>query len=108
MPDYRGLFLRGYGSCVSNHYGEVTHRSGEFGIIQGDSIRNITGISGFTDESGRRTMYGSTYYSGSIRGLQDGGSSGNVIHIDASKEVPTDVENRPINIAVKYFIRTIG
>ncbi len=42
-PDYRGVFLRGLGSVISNHYGTVTHTSSNLGELQGDAIRNITG-----------------------------------------------------------------
>jgi len=32
----------------------------------------------------------------------------NAFSMDASRVVPTSSENRPINTAVKYFIRAIG
>ena len=41
VPDYRGIFLRGYGSQVSSHYGTVTHASAGLGVLQGDAIREI-------------------------------------------------------------------
>ena len=113
-PDLRGIFLRGYGSQNhSQNNGSIVgmtstlYESEQLGIIQGDASRKITGISGFTDESGHKTMYDSTYYSGGITGLQDGGAGGRVIRIDTSREIPTADENRPVNIAVRYLIRAI-
>ena len=43
VPDYRGLFLRSYGSQNSYHYGTVTHSSAGLGQLQGDAIREIWG-----------------------------------------------------------------
>ena len=57
----RGLFLRGYGAQTSSHYGSVVHQSGELGMIQGDAIRNITGGSGDSPNSG-------AYYYGALAG----------------------------------------
>jgi len=110
VPDYRGLFLRGYGSCVSNHYGEVTHRSGEFGIIQGDAIRNVTGKFPM-DDNWRSPMSGPFYrpsgYSHGFPYAADWYHAGGVA-FDLSKCTPTDIEIRPINTTVKFFIRAIG
>lgn len=41
VPDYRGIFLRGRGSQMSTHYGNVTHSSAGLGQLQGDGIRPI-------------------------------------------------------------------
>ena len=68
VPDYQGMFLRGYGSqSYSQDNGDApsntTYASGNIGQIQGDSIRHFSGIAGsvgaqgdlgygyFTDES---------------------------------------------------------
>ena len=54
VPDYQGMFLRGYGSqSYSQTNGEIsgisstTHSSGSIGSIQGDSSRQIYGYLGF-------------------------------------------------------------
>ena len=51
LPDYRGVFLRGYGSRTHSQVNsgpnlgetETTHTSGALGIVQGDSIRSTRG-----------------------------------------------------------------
>ena len=105
-PDLRGLFLRGYGAQTSSHYGSVVHKSGELGMIQGDAIRNITGSSGDSPNSG-------AYYYGALAGGAGGarkfageGLRGrSAINFDASRVVPTANENRPVNTAVRFLIR---
>ena len=106
VPDYRGVFLRGYGSHISTHYGTVTHSSDALGVLQGDAIRNITGNfplgvdswSGFTG----------AFYMGN-HGNQlvsdDDGHKSYATFFNASRVVPTASENRPINIAVRYLIK---
>ena len=106
MPDLRGLFLRGYGAQTSSHYGSVVHQSGELGMVQGDAIRNITGSSGDSPNSG-------AYYYGALAGGAGGarkfageGLRGrSAINFDASRVVPTAEENRPVNTSVRYLIR---
>ena len=44
VPNYEGMFLRGRGSRTSTHYGSVTHASGALGALQGDAIRNFSGV----------------------------------------------------------------
>jgi len=115
VPDYRGLFLRGYGSHKSTHYvsdedteqGYTLHQSGEFGIPQGDAIREIEGEFGTPDEVyawakgvfklGTYNYAGSMSYSGGISFI-----------FQASRVTPVSNEIRPINLPVKYFIRAIG
>lgn len=43
VPNYQGVFLRGYGSQtqVDKIYGNVIHSSAALNILQGDTIRNI-------------------------------------------------------------------
>ena len=104
--DLRGLFLRGYGAQTSSHYGSVVHQSGELGMIQGDAIRNITGGSGDSPNSG-------AYYYGALAGGAGGarkfageGLRGrSALNFDASRVVPTAEENRPVNTSVRYLIR---
>ena len=108
-PDYRGVFLRGYGSVVSMHYGTVTHSSGSLNMLQGDSIRNISG-----EFVGARVASGGSVTSlfKSMENLWAYAHLGDKTYQDhvqyefnASYVVPTDNENRPINKAVNYIIR---
>lgn len=112
VPDYRGVFLRGLGSVTSTHYGTVQHQSGPLGILQGDSIRNITGrfvvddvirYGGYNgpQPDGAFKVTGSAYYDADSHGSWDGC----VLSFNASYVVPTANEDRPINRAVRYFIK---
>ena len=110
VPDYRGVFLRAYGSRTSSHYGTVTHQSGSLGELQGDAIRNITGrYSGYEFGRSGSTSYqaGALYDTGqtSTSGSEGHTSRALTLGLDASRVVPTATENRPINIAVKYIIK---
>ncbi|MFR8053978.1 MAG: phage tail protein, partial [Bilophila wadsworthia] len=42
VPNYQGVFLRGYGGQTSYHYGAVGHWSAGLGELQGDGIREIS------------------------------------------------------------------
>ena len=96
VPDYRGVFLRGLGG-----------NSTSLGELQGDAIRNITG--NFV------VIGGSIAYEGVFsqnRHRYSGSEWGNwgptpyyLTSFDASRVVPVAVENRPINKAVRYFIK---
>lgn len=101
-PDYRGVFLRGLGG-----------NSAGLNQLQGDAIRNITGTMGGSaaDKAGiwdygtgvfyqfnknrSSVEYSGTWYSYVSQGMG----------FDASRVVPTAEENRPINKAVRYFIK---
>ena len=93
-PDYRGVFLRGLGG-----------NSAALGMLQSDAIRNITGtVHGAVEESqsyatGAFSLITSTT-DGADHGKQSWGFS-----FDASRVVPVANENRPINKAVRYFIK---
>ena len=104
--------MRGYGqqthtqnngSMVGNT--ATTHKSGELGRIQGDAIRNIWGE--FSTETPSYEMSNLfSQYDGPGDGNGDDGWSGDPrIVFDASRIVPTAMENRPINTAVRYFMR---
>lgn len=41
VPDYQGVFLRGYRGQISYHYGAVGHLSAGLGELQGDAIRKL-------------------------------------------------------------------
>lgn len=104
-PDYQGVFLRGFGSQSSSHYGVTIHSSGGLGILQGDAIRNITGgVAGGSVEESGASAFGAIYISGSYPGSGTGWSDSGW-RLDASRVVPTANENRPINKAVNYLIR---
>ncbi len=106
-PDYRGVFLRGLGSVTSNHYGIVSHSSADLGILQGDAIRNITGNFNATDNNSWNINANGVFYGQTIGAGDQGGKAGEYkkYYFDASRVVPTANENRPINKAVRYFIK---
>ncbi len=108
VPNYSGMFLRGYGSQTANSggYGNVSHASGNLGALQGDAIRNITG--GFDWQTNSVGGWGAFDVYGAYTDLRpvayeqlgtDGAS------FNAAKVVPTANENRPVNMAVRYLIR---
>ena len=107
VPDYRGVFLRGYGSQTSTHYGTVTHSSAALGELQGDAIRNIYGsfhVSRRAWNEASGAFFGRTYNSSDWKS----GSGDNHQHeytLDASRVVPTANENRPINKSVNWIIK---
>jgi hypothetical protein len=119
VPDYRGLFLRGYGSQVYSQLNGTTigvtstiHQSGALGVVQGDAIRNIYGSSvehTFFGESSLPTVIDNGALQ-SIRGATYG-ITGSIprhrwsFNIDASRIAPVNNENRPANTAVRYLIR---
>ncbi|MCL2485330.1 MAG: tail fiber protein, partial [Endomicrobia bacterium] len=104
LPDYRGYFLRGQGG-----------NSAALNVAQGDAIRNMTGDlnasitdtgnSGFNLATGIFALanLGSQWraaYAGSVVTANITGANFN-----ASRQVPTATENRPLNRAVNYFIK---
>jgi hypothetical protein len=103
VPNYQGIFLRGYGSQVSTHYGTVTHSSAALGDLQGDAIRNITGSwnSGQYQWSSDGAIYGIKNWSIENNDYFQGYRA----YFDASRVVPTDNEDRPVNKAVNWIIR---
>ena len=114
IPNYAGVFLRGYGGQTSYHYGAVGHWSVESGELQGDTIRNITGdIESVLNRGGYHS--GSGVYSGFVSGVDylstremSGGEGSEFIgrvHFDASRVTPVAQEIRPVNRAVRYLIR---
>lgn len=113
VPDYRGVFLRGLGSVTSTHYGTVQHQSNGLGELQGDAIRDIYGQFVVDDLVGSGT-YHNTSHNGVFKAVAsaryDAESSdktwtGFWLKFDAGYVVPTSNEDRPINRAVRYFIK---
>ena len=108
VPDYRGVFLRGLGSVTSTHYGTVQHQSNGLGELQGDAIRNIYGDFSTLDAGGIE------YPTGAFQFAQSKSMTNAVCYSDwndylvffnAYYVVPTANEDRPINRAVRYFIK---
>lgn len=106
VPDYRGLFLRGWahGSSVFD-----PDSGRDIGSVQQDAIRNIYGEAPIGDSN--------RYHTGSFKGAFTTKGSGyigssetdwdNPIGVfDASRVVPTAPENRPKNVAVMFIIKT--
>ena len=113
-PDYRGVFLRGYGSVTSYHYGAVTHYSGNLGELQGDSIRDIYGSflnnGNSNTYNGNRPGEGTGAFQaynriGNVGSNEGAKQDGGMYDFYASRTVPTANENRPINKAVRYLIK---
>ena len=114
VPDYRGVFLRGLGSVTSTHYGTVQHQSAALGTLQGDAIRNIygrfvvddvVGIGGYGNDkfppNGAFKVVGSANYDARSHETW----AGRLVSFSASYVVPCADEDRPINRAVRYFIK---
>lgn len=118
VPNYQGMFLRGYGSQSHTQNNGSTvgntstaHESGALGAVQGDAIRNITGSArpiqgaaspaGFPNTSGPFT---SSTDSDKAAGSYGGARFG-TLRIDLSRATPTAPEIRPVNMAVRYLIR---
>ena len=87
------------------------------GIIQGDTIRNIMGEIN-TDSFRHHQMFDVAYGSGAFQVVrrslkshtQDGTDNAYYVsgfNFDASRVVPTALENRPVNMAVRKFIRAL-
>ena len=95
-PDYRGIFLRGLGG-----------NSASLGELQGDAIRNITGNFNATDNNSWNINANGVFYGQTIGAGDQGDEAGEYkkYYFDASRVVPTANENRPINKAVRYFIK---
>lgn len=113
VPDYRGVFLRGLGSVTSTHYGTVQHQSNGLGELQGDAIRDIYGQFVVDDLVGSGT-YHNTSHNGVFKAVAvarydakslDNTWTGFWLKFDAAYVVPTSNEDRPINRAVRYFIK---
>ena len=109
VPNYQGVFLRGYGGQTSYHYGAVGHWSAGLGELQGDGIREISasfstgGQHGIGGASGRFGVTGGQGYDWKYGGT--GNTYWGGIDFYASRVTPVAGEVRPVNRAVRYLIR---
>ena len=111
-PDYRGLFLRGLGSQTYsqlngtlNGITATTYTSGDLNSIQGDAIRNIYGETGNGAVEETSRPYTGAFYKAGIGNGPGAGLGDNKLGIDVSRILPIANEIRPINKAVRYFIK---
>lgn len=100
-------------SVTSTHYGTVQHQSNGLGELQGDAIRNIYGrfvVDDIVGNGGYNRQYspngafkvvGSAYYDARSHESWNGC----LVSFNTSYVVPTANEDRPINRAVRYFIK---
>ena len=109
VPNYQGVFLRGYGGQTSYHYGAVGHWSAGLGELQGDGIREIFasfstgGQHGIGGASGSFGVTGGQGYDWKYGGT--GNTYWGGINFYASRVTPVVGEIRPVNRAVRYLIR---
>ena len=110
-PDYREVFLRGlwnqsYSQINGSINGitETVYSSSALGEIQGDSMRKIWGKTPGAVEESSVPFSGIFYNAGNDTGSQ-GRATDWMIGFDSSRILPTDNEIRPINKAVRYFIK---
>ena len=108
VPNYQGVFLRGYGSRTN---GSITHSSGALGAFQNMAFPETmsgefcavntygSAPTGPFTEIGRLSDYG----------IIDNGGYGDGqnrrLKFDLSTVVPTGNELRPVNVAVSYYIK---
>ena len=120
VPDYRGVFLRGLGTRKTTHFGNILHSSGNLGEIQGDAMMQLPKSSfhaalghigsDFASEQQQSAFsctgafsYSSTYNTAMKVGNND--NWGREYILDFSRAIPVSNELRPVNIAVRYFIK---
>ena len=110
VPNYQGVFLRGYGGQTSYHYGAVGHWSARLGELQGDGIREIWGELSYLPRSrdGEVGQSGSLAFwnEGRNQWMNDAGKApSGAMNFYASRSTPVVGEIRPVNRAVRYLIR---
>lgn len=109
-PNYQGMFLRGYGSqTYTDAYGTVLHSSESLNVIQGDTIRELTGSGSFKcqlrDQNWSTGCFTGENYYGPDWGSGNASSHVVIYTMNLANNVPTSNENRPINMSVKYLIK---
>ena len=99
MPDYRGIFLRGYGVFFEGETEEEKIASEDLGIIQQMAVGEHDHIVSIRNGDGGGCCTPAFDVTDSPWGYVDHRTKpGNNM----------SVETRPVNTAVKYFIRAIG
>ncbi|WP_158537478.1 phage tail protein [Microvirgula sp. AG722] len=108
LPDYNGKSAGSLGALFMRGDGALS--AGADGMIQGDAIRNIVGE--YCDDIFRRSSRATGPF---VEGTQAtttgaGGSTGASysLKFDASRQVPTAPENRPLNVTGCWVIRLFG
>ena len=103
VPNLQGLFPR----CVgSQELDGTTYTGGSVGTKQGDAIRNITGSFGADDRMGSSNSITGPFSRGVNADTGSEGSGGGfIMNFDVSSVVPTDYENRPANVALRFLIK---
>lgn len=108
VPDYRGVFLRGFGFRVNNG---INHQSAALGVFQNMAFPETMSGKFCAVNTGGPAPTGPFKQIGSYAdyGLQDntgfGSGFNKQIEFNLSNSVPTANELRPVNIAVRYFIK---
>ena len=112
LPNFSGRFLRQSGMVNVRNWsnggysGSISSEFIPVGTFQEDSIRNITGQGGAKDDQMTAYLGGAFYYAGRADyDARSGGGSGWWIGFDSNRVVPTSMENRPLSVAVNYFIK---
>ena len=110
VPNYQGVFLRGYGGQTSYHYGAVGHWSAGLGELQGDGIREIWGELSYLPRSRDGEVGQSVslafWNEGRNQWMNDAGKApSGAMNFYASRSTPVVGEVRPVNRAVRYLIR---
>lgn len=116
--EYRGVFLRGYGSITHTQNNgatignsATTHSSGAIGAVQGDALRNLKGHFRVVkmDNNTNSQSYSGVFTTEAISTGGWGTSSNwanwgteNMV-FNAKLVIPTDNEIRPVNKAVKFI-----
>lgn len=108
VPDYRGLFLRGYGSHANNG---ITHSSGALGAFQNMAFPSTMSGTFCAVNTNGPAPTGPFKEIGAYTdlGLQDNWQTqpgwNKQLKFDLSTVVPEGNELRPVNIAVNYMIK---
>lgn len=104
VPDLRGQFIRGWDD------GRGVDAARTLLSAQGDAQQNITGnfgvnVSGlFSVGTGSFAVAGSSVSAVPAQ-TPDPGTTRTQINFDASRQVRTAAENRPVNVALNYIVR---